>query len=452
MKKNKASFKKKYYIILIVFILAIAGIWSLIQSSFLQNYYRNNKINDMKAAYEDINEAAEKYGFASDEFEKVFKSVVENNNVIMLIRDNESETIKVSTNEFEQLSFALLNYIFGQKHNSQDEALEVTDKYEIHLATEPNMEFVYIDMWGELSDGILFLMRSPMGSIVNSVNTASSILTIVIAILTVALVFSIILFIRAMTIYELRTKNQELENSIKQKEELEKMRSEFLSGVSHELKTPLAIIQGYAEGLDEFVDSDEETRKYYCDVIVDEASKMNSIVQKLMSINRLEFGEVEHIYDYFDIIELIKDYLHSSELLCKSNDVTLKMNDYTPIMVFSDAYSIREVFDNYFSNALHYVSGDKIIEIKISEEDDYITVSVFNSGVPIPEESINRLFEKFYKVDTARTREYGGSGVGLSVVKAVLDSLNEQYGVKNYAEGVEFFFTVHRKDTRVNET
>ena len=95
---------------------------------------------------------------------------------------------------------------------------------------------------------------------------------------------------------------------------------------------------------------------------------------------------------------------------------------------------------NYFTNAMNYAQNEKIIDIKIVRADGKVRISVFNTGNPIPQESVAHLWEKFYKVDQARTREYGGSGVGLSIVKAVMESMNQQYGVINYDNGVEFWF------------
>lgn len=95
---------------------------------------------------------------------------------------------------------------------------------------------------------------------------------------------------------------------------------------------------------------------------------------------------------------------------------------------------------NYFTNAINYAGDEKIIDVKIRRADGRVRVSVFNTGNPIPEESVAHLWEKFYKVDKARTREYGGSGIGLSIVKAIMESMNQEYGVNNYDNGVEFWF------------
>ena len=247
------------------------------------------------------------------------------------------------------------------------------------------------------------------------------------------------------TIKELKNANISLKQDIAQKEEIDEMRKEFLSNVSHELKTPIALIQGYAEGLKEGINDDEESRNFYCEVIMDEASKMNIMVKKLLTLNQLEFGNESANMERFDIVDMITNYLKSAELLAKQKDVTLKFEKYDPIFVWGDEFKIEEVLMNYYSNALNHIDGEKIIEVKLVQKDNHVRVSVFNTGKPIPEDSIGHIWEKFYKVDKARTREYGGSGVGLSIVKAIMEGMHQDYGVINYDNGVEFYFELETK-------
>ena len=116
-----------------------------------------------------------------------------------------------------------------------------------------------------------------------------------------------------------------------------------------------------------------------------------------------------------------------------------------PICVWADEFKTEQVVRNYISNAFHHVSGNKIVEVKMQVEDDKVKVSVFNTGTPIPEEDLKHLWDKFYKVDKAHTREYGGNGIGLSIVKAIMESFHQRYGVKNYGNGVEFWFELDVK-------
>lgn len=252
------------------------------------------------------------------------------------------------------------------------------------------------------------------------------------------------------TISELKTANNELQRDIEKKEKIDEMRKEFLSNVSHELKTPIAIIQGYAEGLKEGInDDDVENRNFYCDVIMDEAGKMNNMVKKLLTLNQLESGNDVISMERFDVVAMIRNFLQSAAILVKQNQVTVNMDEQRQIYVWADEFKTEEVIRNYFSNAMNHVSApdgeDKIIEFRFDVMDNKVRIGVFNTGNPIPEESLPHIWEKFYKVDKARTREYGGSGVGLSIVKAIMESMNQQYGVKNYTNGVEFWLELETK-------
>ena len=142
----------------------------------------------------------------------------------------------------------------------------------------------------------------------------------------------------------------------------------------------------------------------------------------------------------FDLTALIKNYIQSAQILTKQNEIRVCVEDWEPVFVWADEYKTEEVFMNYFSNAVNHCGGERKIVVSLEQRDSKVRVGVFNTGEPIPEESLPHLWEKFYKVDKARTREYGGSGVGLSIVKAIMESMNQQYGVENYGNGVRFWF------------
>ena len=201
----------------------------------------------------------------------------------------------------------------------------------------------------------------------------------------------------------------------------------------------------YAEGLQENVNDDPESRDFYCEVIVDEADKMNKMVKRLLSLNQLEFGNGQVHLEHFDVQEVIKSVLASSEILFRQKEITLSFNESEPVYVWADEYMTEEVVMNYVSNAVNHTGGERIIEVKIQSVEGHARVSVFNTGEKIPEEEIGKIWNKFYKVDKARTREYGGNGIGLSIVKAIMEAHNQRFGVKNYDNGVEFWFELDEK-------
>ncbi|MCM1126725.1 MAG: HAMP domain-containing histidine kinase [Lachnospiraceae bacterium] len=483
----KFSIRKQFAI---VFGLLMAGTVLLcwfINNTFLEDYYMQNKQKAMMNAYRVINQASNEGTIGSDKFDIEFQKICGRNNINIIILDAQTQTIKTSMSDYEILSRQLLEYLFEKNRNAEIKTLAAEENYEMNIIKEERLQQEYVDMWGVLDNGNLFLFRTPLEGIRESVALANRFLAYV---GVGAAIFSalIILYVSRKitepimelthisekmihldfdakytgksrteiallgqninelsetletTISELKSANNELKRDIEKKNKIDEMRIEFLSNVSHELKTPIALIQGYAEGLREGVNDDEESRNFYCEVIMDEASKMNNMVKKLLTLNQLEFGNDTISMERFDVTALIKNYLQSVELLCEQKGIRVQMEEYPPVYVWADEFKVEEVFGNYFSNAMNHAAFEKIIDVKLVQKGDKVRISVFNTGQPIPEESLSKVWEKFYKVDKARTREYGGSGVGLSIVKAIMNSMNQDYGVLNYDNGVEFWF------------
>ena len=494
----KYSIRKQFTL---VFGLLMAGTILLcwfINNTFLEDYYLRNKERAMLSAYAVINKASNEEAFDSESFDIEFQMICGRNNINIIILDAETKTLKTSINDYQILSRQLLDYLFDQNMDPESRVLFKEDNYEMNIIRDDRTQQEYVDMWGVLDNGNLFLFRSPLESIRQSVAVANRFLAYVglVSVLISALVIWLVsrkvtepimeltqisermsrldfdakytgnsktevaLLGRNInelsetlenTISELKSANNELQRDIEKKNKIDEMRKEFLSNVSHELKTPIALIQGYAEGLREGINDDAESREFYCEVIMDEASKMNNMVKKLLTLNQLEFGNDTVTMERFDVTALIKNYLQSVDILCKQKEIKVQMENTPAIHVWADEFMVEEVFGNYFTNAMNHVAGDKVIDVKLVTEDKKVRISVFNSGQPIPEESLPHIWEKFYKVDKARTRAYGGSGVGLSIVKAIMESMNQEFGVINYDNGVEFWFELELSNrNRIN--
>ena len=183
---------------------------------------------------------------------------------------------------------------------------------------------------------------------------------------------------------ELKEANTELKKDLEKKEQIDAMRKEFLSNVSHELKTPIALIQGYAEGLMDNINDDEESKEFYCEVIVDEARKMNQMVKKIMDLNQLEFGYNTVTMEHFDIIAMIRAVIAKSDILLKQKEINLAFDEDAPIYVWSDAYMSEEVFTNYLTNAINHADGEKRIDIQLEKKEKTVKITVHNTGEQIP--------------------------------------------------------------------
>ena len=245
------------------------------------------------------------------------------------------------------------------------------------------------------------------------------------------------------TIKQLRDNNKELEKDIEEKSKIDEMRKQFISDVSHELKTPIALIQGYAEGLVENVNSDEESKKFYAEVILDETNKMDNLVKQLLELMKLEYGKREFHDKEFDLVELIQGVIQNCHVMLEEKSIEVLFDAKEPIYVKADDFYIEQIITNYFTNAIKHTEekeGKKQIRISIKLQGEKARVSVFNTGNQIAEEELDRIWGRFYKVDSSRNREDGGSGIGLSLVKAIQNNYKNAYGVENKPNGVEFYF------------
>ena len=468
------------------FLVLALGLIIFLNMTFMEQYYLENKKEILKTSYETI---AKEYDAVDKTDTLKFAST--NNLSFVIIDWNGSEPEGYSNlrdSESKKLAAKLFGYIYNFEPKG-DKIIEKTNNYTIQFNKDTSLNMEFLEIWGTLDDGVNFIVRSPIESIQKSIALSNRFyLMVALGVCVIGAAFIAFLAKRLtkpltelteisrrmanldfdvkytsggedeigvlghnfnqmsetleQTISELKTANNELQKNIKKKEEIDEMRKEFLSNVSHELKTPIALIQGYAEGLQDNINDDEESRQFYCDVIIDEAGKMNQMVKKLLTLNQLEFGNDQVNMERFDLTSLIQGVIQSSQILAQQAEVEIMFHQTEPLHVWGDEFKVEEVITNYVTNAIHYAKNEKKIDIRCTQENGVIRTSVFNTGDAIPEEELDKIWIKFYKVDKARTREYGGSGIGLSIVKAIMESMNQQCGVKNYDNGVEFWFTL----------
>jgi two-component system sensor histidine kinase VanS len=491
MKKMMKDRKRKYFgslthQLILISICLVTGTLLLcwfINTVFLEPYYVVNKQNTLLSGFETINEASENGSLDDSSFDVTFDNLCANGNITVMIISSDRTIVRSSVNDTQKMMLEFMNIIFGEKQNEVTVLMQ-SDNYIIQKQTDARLDSEFLVLYGTLSNGNLILMRTALESIRESVSLSNTFLAWVGVIAAIISAVVIVFVSRGITtpllrltdiskrmteldfeakyqpgsryhnevdelgeymnvmstISELKSANNQLQIDIDKKTQIDEMRKEFLSNVSHELKTPLALIRGYAEGLKECINDDAESRDFYCEVIMDEADKMNKMVKKLLTLNQLEFGNEVITMERFDLTELIQGVINASAILLNQNEITLNFSQQEPLFAWADEFKVEEVVTNYLSNAIHHAEGEKRIDIRCVKKDDKVRVSVFNTGKPIPEEDVDNIWIKFYKVDKARTREYGGSGIGLSIVQAIMDSFHQKCGVINHEDGVEFWF------------
>lgn len=487
----KYSIKKQLAFIFIIILTTMQILFWVSNVFLLERYYVSKKRDNLMEVYAVINDWSNQEMVATEEFDEEIQRICSAYSISFIITDAASNTIKTSIYDAGDFNRQLRDIIFERGDDTQEVILEGVN-YTISNLLNQNGEAEYLVMWGNLDNGNFFMLRASMEGIHNSANMANAFflnVLMVVAVLAVAMIWIVsekvgepILELADLskrmaqldfdaryegndkneiavlgesfnlmsekleeTISSLKSANLKLQRDVESQIRIDNMRQEFVANVSHELKTPIAIIQGYAEGLMEGITDDPESQKYYCEVIMDETAKMNRMVKNLITLSQLESDADAISMERFDLTDLIRNCIQSSEILTVQTGIRVIFEPEQEVSVWADEYQIEEVFRNFLSNAIHHaavseIGKEKLIEVTVSKTDGKVRVSVFNTGKQIPEESLEHIWDKFYKVDKARTREYGGTGIGLSIVKAVMERIGQAYGVINHEDGVEFYF------------
>jgi sensor histidine kinase len=487
-------------IILLIISVLLLSI-GLLNNFGLRWFYQNEKVSEIKEAYLKIDNEVMKIGSSGQHIidESTEESVINDslksiildysnkyNITIALVDSFTNKAIYSSAREGDGLISRIQDGFIG---NQNQDILFRNNNYTIILhKTMQNTSF--IEGFGYCSDNqTMVIMSTPVASLKESVSISNRFLiymAIIGFIITVILTFIIAKMITypilelaeisnkmgkldftakyignrsdeiqtlgqnmnymsdrlKKAIDELQEANELLKEDIKRKEAIDEMRKDFIANVSHELKTPIALIQGYAEGLNEGLCEDEESRKYYTEVILDESEKMNKMVKQLLTLSSLESGNSILHKENFNLTSLIESVLGSISILIGEKNVNIEFDSDNEIFLNADEFKIEEVVTNYISNSIHHVSDSGEIKINVSDDGENITFSVYNTGNPIPEKDLNNIWEKFFKVDKAHSRAYGGSGIGLSIVKAIVEAHNGTVAVRNILDGVEFSFKI----------
>lgn len=495
-RKITHSIRFKITAMLILDVTAIIILLCFFNTLFFEKFYVKSKQKQLVSSYIRLGRVLEDYdngNIEKEEFENYIERLCAPNNISAIILRSDWAAVYATANDTKLMKERMAQNLLGQQNKNN--IILSTDEYTLQKVYDADMDGEYFEIFGYVGSDNSLLLRIPVKSITDSVQLSNKfILQVGVLFIVIASLSAWVLATRLakpikrlsavaermteikfderysgndndeigilgeslnkladkldITISELKTANNELKNDIENKQKQEESRIDFIANVSHELKTPIALIQGYAEGLKEEIYDSKENAEYYCDVIVDEAKKMNDMVKQLLSLNQLESKNDHIVMEKFNVTELINSIAESNALRASQNGISIDVKINKPIIVWADEFKIEEVVTNYVTNAINHCEGEKIITIDSVEKGDVVRITVKNTGKNIPEEDIERIWEKFYKVDKARTRSYGGNGIGLSIVKAIMELHNKDYGVNNVEDGVEFWFELDTKVER----
>lgn len=250
-------------------------------------------------------------------------------------------------------------------------------------------------------------------------------------------------------IQALENSNVLLKNEMTTKDILIDQRKTFIANISHELKTPLALIQAYSEGLIDGTFSNQDDADYYLKVILDETKHMDHLIKDLIDLMQLELKGKEVKREEESLRNLIKKTLDPFKETFDQRNTILK-EEILDVELMVDSSQMVMALRNLVSNAIDHVSDKGLVLIKSQIEDDALRINIFNTGEGIPSEELEEIWQAFYKVDKSRSRQFGGSGIGLSIVKEVFENHGFKYGVKNLRNGVSFYFYIPKDHFKEN--
>ena len=495
IKETLKSIRVKLFITLSLVILLIILFLILVNNFIFGQFYLYTKTRGLKEVYQVINNYynSGEQGNIGPQLEKIAIK----NNFDILIKNDQNVNIYTSNKDFFS-TLDQINEITNSLYTDSGQIIEEKNNYIIKQIKDNENDVTYILLTATLDNGYLLYVRLPVTLIQESVRISNNFLYLMaaFAILIAAVIVTYVSkrftepimeldkiakkmsnldfshkykitnagdeinnlgkSINVMsdklekTIKQLRRTNIELERDIEEKSKIDEMRKSFISDVSHELKTPIALIQGYSEGLLENVNNDEESKKFYAEVILDETNKMDKLVKQLLELMKLEYGKREFDNTKFNIVELEKEVVRKSQLMLEEKQVEVQFKTPEEINVLADDFYIEQVITNYLTNAIKHVkevNGEKYIQIEntINIEKNKVRIKIFNTGDIIEEEQLTRIWNRFYKIDKSRNRNEGGTGIGLSFVKAIMNNYGNSYGVINHDNGVEFYIELDLK-------
>ena len=441
----KLSIRRKLMLLLLAIIAFISIMLAILNNFALELYYRQRKVNELKKAYKKVDELI--VNKEDNEIEDLIAEYSYKYNITIVLIDSVTSKAIISNERDGDYLVKRIQDILFDKSQKLYRILYNNYNCKIIQHHVDSVNTSFIDCIGYASDNqTMIIMSSSIESLKESIALSNGFMFYIVS-LAVLLALISCFYVSLMITRPIKTLaklSEQMGNFDFEAKYTGTSKDEIGTlGCNMNLMSD-SLKKAFDEGLNEGLSEDEESRKYYTEVIIDEANKMNIIVKQLLTLSALESGNQKLDISSFDISELIAGVIETTGILLTDKNANIKF-EAKKILVKGDEFKVEEVLTNYISNAIHHVKENGKIEIKLIEKDKKLRISVFNEGKCIPNEDLTGIWEKFYKVDKAHSRSYGGSGIGLSIVKAIVEAHNNSCGVRNLENGVEFWFELDRE-------
>ena len=458
MKKNSLNIEIWKYLI-IFSILILAFLWTF-QVLFLNKYYEFVKIKDIKEVAKKLNNAKTTY-----DIEKIINDSAYDKNICVDVT-NKEKTIYSST----YLSRGCLkpDENSDYKNNFIESGLKKI-KYQITNPRFNNKTLVYAV---KMDNGLYAFVNTslePIDSTVTILKNQLIYVTLIVLILSFLIAYFIskhisnpivrisnsakqlakgeydVLFDTDTNIYELNELSLTLNYTRDELCKTEELRRDLMANVSHDLKTPLTMIKAYAEMTRDLHQNNKKKQTENMNVIIEEVDRLTILVNDILTLSKMQ-SDIENLnYSKFNLTKLIKDILNRYEIFKETEKYNFIYDNNKKLEIEADQQKIEQVIYNLINNAINYTGDDNKVIIKTIDTNNYIRVEISDTGKGINEEDIPYIWDKYYKNEKKHKRNLVGTGLGLNIVKTILERHNYKYGVKSIKnKGTTFYFEIKK--------
>lgn len=464
---RKRSIFTKLLAMFIIFAIVIIGILWIMQSFFLNSFYQREKIKQMKSYGHRLEAQISDFGFSQESLEVMEEialqlngrvSVIDNNGIISMQQGmmmGMPRTLRIPADIWSRAQRGkTISYLIPGQLGRNDTIGLLIPAEEYYLLLQTPLQLIEESVAISQQFSLYILIAAFFVAVLLSTLLSRTITRPLIKLNQVAAEMSQLNFearwdedssdeigqlgktINYLT-DKLKITFNELKQELMKEKDLEKMRKQFVARVSHELQTPIAIVGGYAEALQDKVFKDSEEEKEYFEIIHHEMNKMSNMVRDLLDLSQLESGSFNVKMEGFEILGLIENVISKFKLLHRDQNLHFNFNaKKEEYFVIGDEYRIEQVVSNLIQNAVNHCKTNGNIAVSVNQIEDKVEIQVFNEGNQIDEKDLPYIWESFYKAKDQKS----GTGLGLAIVKNVLQIHKSEYGVYNQPEGVVFYF------------
>lgn len=456
IKNNKTSFSLKTLLYLIFFSLGIILFLWLFQVIFLQISYENYQINNMKQVVKTIKESD------INNLDETLLNLAYQNGICIEYESNLGNTVSYNTmmtgcgldkniHSIKQIKTNLKN----KDNQTGVKLINPLNKTKAYLvAVNVNYGYVFIYSTLEDIDSASLILKGQLMYIMFIVLVFACFIAYFLSKRITKPIINItkkakemgkgnydIVFLENGTL-EIDELSRTLNNTCKDMKKLDELRRDLIANVSHDLKTPLTMIKAYAEMVRDISYKDKEKREKDLNIIIDEANRLNVLVNDLLDLSKLESNNETLILEEYDLVKEIKNVLRRYDIICKNENYEFILETPKIAMVKADKNKINQVIYNLLNNAINYTGKEKKVYIKIKENNDTYLVEIIDTGKGIKSKDLPYIWDKYYKNDKNHRRNVYGTGIGLSIVRNILEIHKFKYGVSSKNKGTTFYFEI----------